>query len=963
MVARIVLVTIALALSVWFVVDAQTPLPSMNSTSRNRTTAPATTVPELPWEDLANFRVLAANDLGMHCGDLDHRNASILPPFNTLHAQVIKRGGTPRILDATQAQVTYSATSNPRDPALGNPLPSRVFKTNFWDTNPRTGRLIAFDAYDPHYPPGILGLFPLKRDLGLPVPDLQRLYLGDFQLSADQQAMPSSTAPGVFRPYVANAPQLFKTYYQRFPFFISFPFGYTLTDVSLFSAEGIPVAPFDDNGRYNPYPLMRVQAVAAAGNVQGLAPGTVMSSLDTVTPVSGEMSCKTCHTSAADGGNGLATDGKGFPVATRRDDPQFGRVPLDVSIEYAFDLNILRLHDMKHGTALETETPVSCQSCHYSPALDLAHVGPSDANGRDQMRHHSMSHAIHRFHGTLKKPNGALLFPRMPSPSGRTAYTRELVLDRTCYQCHPGKVTKCFRGAMARAGVACQDCHGELWQVGNDFSRNVSPTTPGQFIVAADYYTNPATPRVPWANEPMCQSCHTGDVNSNLAGSAGVVAAADGIRLLQAYRSTDANAKPIVATNRRFAENTAGAQQVLYRLSQGHGGIFCEGCHGSTHAEWSNPNRAANDNVTPVQLQGFAATLRDCTVCHGTTPFSVSGFTALDANGFMPGPHGMHPLDAAWNHNHHWVYRRVPAGTCQACHGAQLQGSVLARLPVSRTLICDDVSGCQAGRITLPAGTMIGCHQCHEAPGSAAPAIPTARGQRQANGTTPIPLGGTATASTVFFRGTVSDPDHGQTVRLQVEPKRVGTAFTGTVSCQSAWVPAGTATSCAVRGLGFGTGYHWRARAEDSVGRTSAWASYGTNAETAADFVVVSDTLPGAPAGRSQRQANGTTPIPLGGTATAGTVVFHGTVSDPDPGQTVRLQVEVKPLGTAFTGTVSCLSAWVTPGTATSCPTAGLTVGTGYHWRTRAVDSVGGASAWASYGTNAETAADFIVAP
>ncbi len=712
----------AMVLTGTFAAIAVGPLNSINSTSQNASSPPSVSVPERPRQSLINFQVVGANDLGMHCGDFDHRNVSILPPFNTLHAQVIKKGATPQILDQTQAQVVYSGVSNPNDPANANPVPSRVYKTNFWDRNPRTGNPLAFDAYNAHYPPGILSLFPLSPDLGLPVPDLQRLYLGDHQLTADQQAMPSLTAPPAFtQPFVANTPQAFKLFYTSFPFFLNFPFGYTQPGVNWFSAEGIPVAPFDDQGRSNPFPLMRIQALAADGNSQGLTPGTVLSTLDTPTPVSGELNCKACHTSAQDGGNGLATDNLGFQVATRHDDPDFGHVPVDVSIEYAFDLNILRLHDQRHGTDLEHQTPVSCQVCHYSPALDLAHVGPKgpgnpDANGRGQTRHPSMSRVIHNFHAKLKNPDGTPMFPEMPSPVGRTIATRDAFLARTCYECHPGQVTKCFRGVMFGAGAACQDCHGNLAQVGNDFSKNVSPANPGAFVLAADYYTNPATPRVPWANEPLCQSCHTGDVNSNLAGSSGAVRAPDGIRLLQAYRTGDPNAKPIVATNRRFAENVISGKQVLYRLSKGHGGVTCEACHGSTHAEWPNPAPAANDNVTPVQLQGFAGKIIECRVCHGTTPFSVSRFATLDANGLMPGPHGMHPLDVNWNRSHKEIFERVPRGTCEACHGSQLQGAVLARLPVNRTLICDEGPNCRNARITLAAGTLISCSLCHENP-------------------------------------------------------------------------------------------------------------------------------------------------------------------------------------------------------------------------------------------------------
>jgi photosystem II stability/assembly factor-like uncharacterized protein len=240
------------------------------------------------------------------------------------------------------------------------------------------------------------------------------------------------------------------------------------------------------------------------------------------------------------------------------------------------------------------------------------------------------------------------------------------------------------------------------------------------------------------------------------------------------------------------------------------------------------------------------------------------------------------------------------------------------------------------------------------------PAFPVSRGQRQADGTTPIPLGGTALTSTVRFQGTVSDPDPGQQVRLQVEVKPVGTAFIGTVSCESTPVSSGTAT-CAVNSLALGTNYHWRTRTVDSLGTASAWASYATNAETEADFAV--HRAPAVPAARGQLQANGTTAIPLGGTATSTTVVFRGTVSDPDAGQMVGLEVEVQPLGAAFTGAVSCQSGLVPSGTAATCSMSSLAPGASYHWRLRAVDGGGAASAWASYATNSEDAADFTVAP
>ena len=39
-----------------------------------------------------NYVILAWNDLGMHCAQDDYSYFLILPPFNTLHAQVFERG-------------------------------------------------------------------------------------------------------------------------------------------------------------------------------------------------------------------------------------------------------------------------------------------------------------------------------------------------------------------------------------------------------------------------------------------------------------------------------------------------------------------------------------------------------------------------------------------------------------------------------------------------------------------------------------------------------------------------------------------------------------------------------------------------------------------------------------------------------------------------------------------------------
>ena len=82
------------------------------------------------------------------------------------------------------------------------------------------------------------------------------------------------------------------------------------------------------------------------------------------------------------------------------------------------------------------------------------------------------------------------------------------------------------------------------------------------------------------------------------------------------------NANPWL--NEPRCDNTAchGAgyamDQPLYRVSKGHGGMYCTGCHDSPHA--IGPSREPNDAIKFIALQGRPGALRNCTVCHATKP-------------------------------------------------------------------------------------------------------------------------------------------------------------------------------------------------------------------------------------------------------------------------------------------------------------------------------------------------------
>ena len=231
---------------------------------------------------------------------------------------------------------------------------------------------------------------------------------------------------------------------------------------------------------------------------------------------------------------------------------------------------------------------------------------------------------------------------------------------------------------MISAGMQCRDCHGDMKAVGAETAQLPGGSLDG---------TADGAPRRAWMDLPRCQSCHTGDALNRLAGT-GMVLASDGIHLSQAWKTGDASASAISAPTSRFAENPG----TLYRFSKGHGSVLCQGCHGSTHAEWPVADALANDNIASLELQGHTGVIRECGACHasGTLPLTLGG------------PHGMHNVgDSRWaNGGHGDFYERDP-NACRACHGTTLGGTVLAR------------AGADRGWGNIKKGDTIACTRCH----------------------------------------------------------------------------------------------------------------------------------------------------------------------------------------------------------------------------------------------------------
>jgi hypothetical protein len=68
------------------------------------------------------YILLGWNDLGMHCYNRDFEDLAVLPPYNTIWAQVIKRGDPPQIV-TQNIRVEFSFPDNTYS----------VGKSNFWD--------------------------------------------------------------------------------------------------------------------------------------------------------------------------------------------------------------------------------------------------------------------------------------------------------------------------------------------------------------------------------------------------------------------------------------------------------------------------------------------------------------------------------------------------------------------------------------------------------------------------------------------------------------------------------------------------------------------------------------------------------------------------------------------------------------------------------------------------------------
>src|SRR3989339_368170 len=148
---------------------------------------------------------------------------------------------------------------------------------------------------------------------------------------------------------------------------------------------------------------------------------------------------------------------------------------------------------------------------------------------------------------------------------------------------------------------------------------------------------------------------------------------------------------------------------------------------------------------------------------------------------------------------------------------------------------------------------------------------------------------------------------------------------------------------------------------------TSATANYSISTEAAAFGSVFHGTYsyffpPKPPVSLAQYKADGSTVLTIGEYTNETTAVMKFTMDSPLASETLIPQVEIKPVGTSFTGTANFTGTGVafSGSTVTGSVTVTLATGNVYHWQAR-VTGANGSSPWVSYPTstpNAEAAAD-----
>jgi hypothetical protein len=542
--------------------------------------------------DAAQAQLLSWNNLGMHCMDSDYSVFSILPPYNTIEAQLIVGGIV--ITNGSSYTVTYQAVADPS----GSFNSTELGKGN---------------------------------------------YREFYQLLYTPATLPPETGlAGWAMPGTNNTPQamLFEPTNRPAPG--------VATPVNWFRAEGIPITPYDDAGLRNPYPLMRL--IARNGSNLPIATN------DVVLPVSDEMDCRACHGSGAQAATKPAAGWVWSPNPERdyrlnilrlHDERQFAdHHDLYTAALAARGFNPQGLY---RGVVVHAK-PVLCASCHASEALGTgsysnippltASVHSRHATVMDPDLHLTLDSSLHRAACYRCHPGSATKCLR-GAMGGAIANDGSMAMQ--CQGCH-GNMSQV--GSLNRVGwfmePNCQSCHtgtatqnsGQI-RYTSSFDTNGLERVPVNRLFATESNTPAAGISLYRFSKGhgglQCSACHGSTHaefpathrndnlrNERIQGHAGVMIECTACHTSMAANNTTAFAGP-------HGMHPIGANWISFHHDAIHGDVDrqkCAACHGADY-RGSVLSKAQADRSFNVNLDAGSFTLNlfrgaqvGCYNCH-----------------------------------------------------------------------------------------------------------------------------------------------------------------------------------------------------------------------------------------------------------------------------------------------------------------------------------------------------------
>jgi hypothetical protein len=547
----------------------------------------------------ANNQILGWNNLGMHCMDSDYSVFSILPPYNTINAQLIVGGKL--VTNGSGYTVTYQAVAD----AAGSINKSSIGKGN-WQEH---GTLI-YGAVAP--------------DQGLPFPGPASFWM----------------------PGASNTPQamLFERTNQPAPG--------AFTPVNWYFAYGIPITPYDDAGNKNPYPMMRL--IAKNPSNQPIATN------DIVLPVSDEMDCRACH---ASGTQNTAQPAAGWVWSGNPErDFRLNILRLHDEKNFAAHSNLYSAalaargynpQGLYRGVTADAKA-VLCAACHASEALATpsygtipqlttsihsAHAGVVDPVTGLTLDNTANRDACYRCHpgSATKCLRGAM----------GGAIAADGTMSMQCQSCHGGMSTV---GAADRVGwfmePNCQSCHTGTATSNNGKIRYVSSFESNGAMRVAVNQTFATQPNVPATGISLyrfsrghgglqCSACHGSTHaefpathandnvrNERIQGHAGVTVECTACHasVPQTFVGGPHGLHPVGNTD--FAVKRDGREQWFHGKAKEDGGPgleSCQACHGADY-RGTELSRAQADRVIDTEEFGVKHYWRGYTIgcydCH-----------------------------------------------------------------------------------------------------------------------------------------------------------------------------------------------------------------------------------------------------------------------------------------------------------------------------------------------------------